>query len=113
MTADCLFCKIVRGEIPSKLVAETESCVAFRDINPVSPVHVLVIPRKHIASLDGAHDPELVGQIVLLAVKIARDEGASAGGYRVVMNTGRDGGQSVDHLHLHLLAGRRMGWPPG
>jgi histidine triad (HIT) family protein len=113
MSADCLFCKISRKEIPAKLVAETESCVAFRDINPQAPVHVLVIPRKHLASLDAAHDPELLGTLMLLAAKVARDEGVASTGYRTVVNTGRDGGQSVDHVHVHLLGGRRLGWPPG
>ena len=113
MNADCLFCKIVHNQIPAKMVAETESCLAFRDINPQAPVHVLVIPREHITSLDQACDAELLGKIALLGAKIARDEGIAGSGYRVVMNNGRDGGQSVDHLHMHVLGGRRLGWPPG
>ena len=113
MSADCLFCKIVRNEIPSKFVAETESCVAFRDINPQAPVHILVVPRDHVASLDTANDSAMLGKVMLLAAKIARDEGLAGRGYRVVINTGSDGGQSVAHLHVHLLGGRRMGWPPG
>ena len=109
----CLFCRIVAGEIPAKLVAETEECVAFRDIDPKAPVHVLVIPRAHVESLDAAKDPALVGRLALLAAKIARDEGIAERGYRTVMNTNADAGQTVFHLHLHLLGGRRLGWPPG
>ncbi|HEX6057367.1 MAG TPA: histidine triad nucleotide-binding protein [Gemmatimonadaceae bacterium] len=109
----CLFCRIVAGEIPAKLVAETEECVAFRDIDPKAPVHVLVIPRAHVASLDAATDPALVGRLALVAAKIARDEGIAESGYRTVMNTNADAGQTVFHLHLHLLGGRRLGWPPG
>jgi histidine triad (HIT) family protein len=113
MSADCLFCRIVRNEIPAKLVAETESCLAFRDINPQAPVHILVIPRAHIPTLDAANDPELLGKVMLLAATIAREQGVTDGGYRTVINTGPDAGQSVGHVHLHLLGGRKMGWPPG
>ena len=113
MADGCLFCRIVRGEIPTKLVAENEHCVAFRDINPQAPVHVLIIPREHVASLDEATDPALVGQLALLAAQIARREGIAARGYRTVFNTNADAGQTVFHLHLHLLGGRRLEWPPG
>jgi histidine triad (HIT) family protein len=111
--ADCLFCRIARGEIPAKLVAETDDCVAFRDIDPKAPTHVLVIPRAHVASLDAADDAALVGKLSLLAARIARDEGIAESGYRTVVNTGAAAGQSVSHLHLHLLGGRAMHWPPG
>jgi histidine triad (HIT) family protein len=113
MSPDCLFCRIVRGEIPATLVAETEDCVAFRDINPQAPVHVLVIPRRHVPSLDALTDPELLGKVGLFAAEIARREGVAASGYRAVINTGEDAGQSVAHLHLHLLGGRKLKWPPG
>ena len=113
MSADCLFCRIIRGEIPAKLVAETADCIAFRDINPQAPVHVLVVPRKHVASLDELRDAELLGRIGLLAAEIARSEGITGSGYRTVINHGSDGGQSVAHLHMHLLGGRKMKWPPG
>jgi len=109
----CLFCRIVRGEIPAKLVAEDEHCVAFRDINPQSPTHVLVVPREHVASLDTASDAALVGRLALMAARIARSEGIAERGYRTVFNTNADAGQTVFHLHLHLLGGRHLGWPPG
>ena len=113
MSDSCLFCRIVRGEIPAKLVAQDDRCVAFRDVNPQAPTHVLVIPRAHIASLDAASDAEILGRMSLMAAQIARDEGIADGGYRTVINTGRDAGQTVFHIHLHLLAGRQMTWPPG
>ena len=113
MADSCLFCRIVRGEIPAKLVAETPECVAFRDINPQAPTHVLVIPREHVASLNEATDPALVGRLSLVAADIARQEGIAEGGYRTVINTGADAGQTVFHIHLHLLGGREMRWPPG
>jgi histidine triad (HIT) family protein len=109
----CLFCRIVRGEIPAKIVAETDECLAFRDINPQAPVHVLVIPREHVASLNEARDPALVGRLALVAADIARREGIAESGYRTVINTNAGAGQTVFHIHLHLLGGRRMGWPPG
>jgi histidine triad (HIT) family protein len=109
----CLFCRIVRGEIPAKVVAETDDCVAFRDINPQAPVHVLVIPREHVASLNEAPDPALVGKLALVAAEIAKREGIADAGYRTVINTNANAGQTVFHIHLHLLGGRRMGWPPG
>ncbi len=113
MSDTCLFCRIVRGEIPTTLIAETEDCVAFRDINPQAPLHVLVIPRAHVASLDAATDAAQIGKLSLLAAEIARQQGVAASGYRTVINTGADAGQTVHHVHLHLLAGRALGWPPG
>lgn len=113
MADDCLFCRIVRGEIPAKLVAENEYCIAFRGIDPRAPVHVLVVPREHVATLSDVRDPALVGRMSLMAAEIARQEGIAAGGYRTVINTNADAGQTVFHLHLHLLGGRSLGWPPG
>ncbi len=110
---DCLFCRIARGEISVPLIAETADCVAFRDIDPKAPVHVLVIPRAHIANLAGADDAALVGKLALLAANVARGEGISDSGYRVVINTNADAGQTVPHLHLHVLGGRKLSWPPG
>jgi histidine triad (HIT) family protein len=113
MATDCLFCRIARGEIPAKLVHESEECVAFRDIDPKAPVHILVIPREHIASLNEARDAALVGRLTMVAAEIAVAEGIAESGYRTVMNTNRDAGQTVFHLHLHLLGGRSLSWPPG
>jgi histidine triad (HIT) family protein len=110
----CLFCKIVEGSSPSTAVYQDELCYAFADINPQAPVHVLVAPREHIVSLadcDG-DDQALLGHLLGAAAEIARAKGL-AKGYRVVINTGADGGQTVDHLHVHLLGGRVLGWPPG
>ena len=112
MAADCLFCRIVRGEIPAKIVREDEHTVAFRDIDPKAPTHVLVIPKEHVASLDEVRDPALVGRLMLVAAEIAQSEGITRG-YRTVVNSGPDAGQSVFHLHLHLLGGRKLTWPPG
>ena len=113
MADDCLFCKIVRREIPAKLVYEGDDCIAFRDIDPKAPVHVLVIPRAHVPSLNEASDPSVVGRLSLVAAEIARQEGVAETGYRTVVNTNRDAGQTVFHLHLHLLGGRSLAWPPG
>ena len=113
MADQCLFCRIVRREIAATLIAETEDCIAFRDINPQAPVHVLVIPRKHVASLNDAADAQLVGRLAIVAAEIAHKEGIADTGYRAVINTNADAGQTVFHMHLHLLGGRRMGWPPG
>jgi len=113
MADDCLFCRVVRKEIPAKLVAADEHSVAFRDINPQAPVHVLVIPKEHVASLDQARDATLLGRLSLMAAEIARKEGISGDGYRTVMNTNSAAGQTVFHVHLHLLGGRDMHWPPG
>lgn len=110
---NCLFCKIARGEIPVQPIAQNDLALAFRDIHPQAPVHVLVIPRRHVASLDETTDGAELGAVMLLAAQVARDEGISASGYRTVMNTGNDGGQTVHHLHVHVLGGRAMGWPPG
>ena len=113
--ADCLFCKIVRREIPGKIVFEDEALLAFEDVNPQAPTHVLIIPKRHIESLNvlEASDDGIVGEIVRRAAAIAKDRGISAGGYRTVFNTNRDAGQTVFHIHLHLLGGRIMTWPPG
>ena len=113
MPESCLFCRIARGEIPAKIVAQTDDYIAFRDVNPQAPVHVLVIPRQHVPSLNETNDAALVGRLVLLAAEIARSEGIAESGYRTVINTNADAGQTVFHIHLHLLGGRRMGWPPG
>jgi histidine triad (HIT) family protein len=113
MADDCLFCKIVRQEIPVKLVFENDRCVAFRDINPQAPTHVLIVPKQHVASLNDATDPALVGALSLAAAEIARAEGIAESGYRTVVNTNGHAGQTVFHLHLHLLGGREMHWPPG
>ncbi len=113
--ADCLFCKIIRREIPGKIVFEDDELLAFEDINPQAPTHVLVIPKRHIDSLNvlDTADDRLVGTMVRRAAVIAKDRGISAGGYRTVFNTNRDAGQTVFHIHLHLLGGRAMAWPPG
>ena len=111
--ADCIFCKIVAGEIPAKLVKRTDRLVAFRDVSPQAPVHVLVIPTEHLASLADVQDGGLLGEMLMLARDIARDEKVAEDGYRVVLNTNKNGGQTVFHLHLHLLGGRRLTWPPG
>ncbi len=113
MADDCLFCRIVRGEIPAKLVFEDDLCIAFRDVNPQAPVHVLVIPREHVASLNQATDANLVGRLLLAGAAIAKQENVADDGYRMVINTNRGAGQTVFHLHAHLLGGRPMGWPPG
>jgi histidine triad (HIT) family protein len=110
---DCLFCRILRKEIPAKIVAENEHCVAFRDINPQAPVHMLVIPREHIASLNETTDAAMIGQLHLMAAQLAKSEGLAERGYRTVINTNAEAGQTVFHIHLHLLGGRRMKWPPG
>lgn len=112
---DCIFCKIAAGEIPSAKVYEDAACVAFNDISPQAPTHVLIIPREHVASLaetDERHC-ETLGQLLLTAARIAREKGFAEDGYRVVVNTNRDGGQTVYHLHVHLLGGRPFVFPPG
>lgn len=113
MANDCLFCRIVKKEIPATIVAENAHCVAFRDINPQAPTHVLVIPRQHVASMNEAKDATMIGQMHMLATQIARSEGLVDRGYRTVINTNADAGQTVFHIHLHLLGGRRFTWPPG
>ena len=113
--ADCLFCKIVAGSVPGDIVARTDRAVAFRDIAPKAPVHVLVIPVEHVPSVGAALDEheELLGHVLLVARDVAQAEGLADRGYRVVLNTGDDAGQSVDHLHAHVLGGRALDWPPG
>lgn len=112
--ADCLFCRIAAGEIPATRVAEDEHCIAFRDIGPQAPVHVLVIPRLHVANMDAAEaTPELMGRVFAMAARVARELGIAERGYRTVLNTNADGGQTVHHLHAHVLGGRSLGWPPG
>jgi histidine triad (HIT) family protein len=112
---DCLFCKIVAGDIPADIVFESDSAVAFRDINPQAPTHVLVIPRRHISTINdlGDEDRSLVGDLYLAAKAIAAEEGIADSGYRAVMNCNEGAGQSVFHIHLHVLGGRGLDWPPG
>ncbi|MCY4263240.1 MAG: histidine triad nucleotide-binding protein [Gammaproteobacteria bacterium] len=112
---DCLFCKIVAGEIPSQKLFQDDDITAFRDINPAAPKHILVIPNRHIASINEAseQDQSLLGKLLLVANQIAEQEGLAEEGFRYVINTGSNGGQTVFHLHLHILGGRQLGWPPG
>jgi histidine triad (HIT) family protein len=114
--ADCLFCKVVAGQIPAKIVKRTDDALAFRDIDPKAPVHVLVIPTKHVAAVRDAKGPDgerLLGRLLAFGAEVASELGLDGDGYRMVTNTGRNAGQSVDHLHLHVLGGRKMTWPPG
>lgn len=113
--SDCLFCRIVAGEVPSTQVAATPRTVAFRDINPAMPTHVLVVPREHIESADHVRTEhgEVIAEMLTTAQAVARSEGLDGRGYRLVLNVGEDALNSVGHLHLHVLGGRRMGWPPG
>ena len=113
MSDSCLFCRIVRGEIPAKIVRQDEHTVAFRDIDPKAPTHVLVIPKTHVPSLNEATDAEMLGRLMLVARSIAEAEGLLTDGYRTVVNTGANAGQTVHHIHLHLLGGRHLSWPPG
>lgn len=115
MAADCLFCKIISREIPGSIVYEDDRVLAFNDINPQAATHVLVVPKRHIASLNDLtpEDDGIVGELVRRAAAIAKERGHAAAGYRVVFNTNRDAGQSVFHIHLHLLGGRSFHWPPG
>ncbi len=112
---ECLFCRILDGEIPADIIYESGTAVAFRDINPQAPTHVLIIPRKHIATINDidAADHEVVGSLYTAAREIALQEGFSEQGYRAVMNCNKAAGQTVFHLHLHLLGGRKLTWPPG
>lgn len=112
---DCIFCKIIDGEIPSTSVFEDERCIAFNDLSPQAPTHILIVPRSHIDSLDTAaeSDSTLLGHLLLTAADIARAKGFATDGYRVVINTNADGGQTVFHLHVHLLGGRPFIFPPG
>jgi len=109
----CLFCKVAAGEIPATIVKRGDGLIAFRDINPQAPTHLLVIPTQHVPSLNDAKDPHLLGRMLGFARDLAREVGVAERGYRVVLNTNPDGGQTVFHLHLHLLGGRAMTWPPG
>ena len=113
--SDCLFCKIINREIPGVIVYEDQRVLAFNDINPQAPTHVLVVPKRHIATLNeiGVEDDQIVGELVRRAAAIAGERGIAAGGFRTVFNTNRDAGQTVFHIHLHLLGGRSMQWPPG
>jgi|SRR5688572_659249 histidine triad (HIT) family protein len=111
--ADCLFCKIASGAIPATVTKRADGMLAFRDINPQAPVHVLVIPTAHLASLNDARDEALLGRLLGFAREVAAAEGLAADGYRVVVNTNANGGQTVLHLHLHVLGGRALRWPPG
>jgi histidine triad (HIT) family protein len=113
--ADCLFCKIIAGEIPATIVYQDERLIALKDINPQASTHVLVIPRRHISSLNEltVEDDALVGEMTRRAAAIAREHGHADRGYRTVFNTNADAGQTVFHIHLHVLGGRRFGWPPG
>lgn len=113
--ADCLFCKIIAGEIPGAVVYQNDRVVAFKDVTPRAPTHVLVVPRRHIASLNdlAEADDALVGEMVRTAAAIAKQNGHAEGGYRTVFNCNADAGQTVFHIHLHLLGGRTMKWPPG
>ncbi len=115
MVSDCLFCRIVAGQIPSTEVASTDLVYAFRDIEPVASTHVLVVPRRHItdASEIQAEDGDLLAEMVMTAQEVAKAEGVAGSGYRLVMNVGEDARNSVPHLHLHVIGGRPMGWPPG
>jgi histidine triad (HIT) family protein len=111
----CLFCKIIAGDVPGNVVHKDESCIVIRDLNPQAPTHVLVIPREHIESLDDAAQKEegLLGHLLRIAARVANEEGHGETGYRTVINTGAGAGQSVFHLHVHVLAGRPLNWPPG
>lgn len=113
--SDCLFCKILDGEIPCDRVYENDHVIAFRDVNPQAPTHILVIPRKHISTVNDltADDKNIVGEMVLAAQAIAKQEGIEDDGYRLIMNCNEGAGQTVFHIHLHILGGRRMNWPPG
>ena len=113
--SDCIFCKIAAGEIPSDKVFEDDSLVGFRDLQPQAPTHIVIIPRKHIETMNdfSEDDSELLAKMLLACRNIAKNEGLSDDGYRIVINCNRDGGQSVFHIHAHVLGGRRMSWPPG
>ncbi len=115
MAENCIFCKIGRGEMKTDLLYESEEILAFNDINPQAPVHILIIPKRHIPKLQNLEksDTPLVGEMVHIATQLAHQQGLEKKGYRLVINCGKHGGQEVDHLHLHLLGGRQMQWPPG
>ncbi len=113
--SDCLFCKIIDRKVPASIVYEDDRVIAFNDINPQGPTHVLVVPKRHITSLNELTpgDDAVIGEVVRRAVAIAKDRGVSVGGFRTVFNTNKDGGQTVFHIHLHLIGGRSLSWPPG
>lgn len=113
--SECIFCRIAAGEVPAEIVWQDEQVVAFKDINPQAPVHVVIIPRKHVSSLAGttSEDTQMLGAILGAAKTVATEQGVSESGYRVVTNCGPDALQTVQHLHFHVLGGRRLGWPPG
>lgn len=113
--SDCLFCKIVKREIPASIVYEDDRLIAFADINPQAPTHLLIVPKRHIATLNDLQgdDDQLVGEMARRAAALAKERGISSGGFRTVFNTNRDAGQTVFHIHLHLLGGRSLAWPPG
>jgi histidine triad (HIT) family protein len=113
--SDCLFCRIIAGEIPGAIVHSDERIVAFKDVNPQAPMHVLIVPRRHVATLNdlSVEDDALVGEMTRVAAALARTNGHADGGYRTVFNCNANAGQTVFHIHLHLLGGRRLGWPPG
>jgi histidine triad (HIT) family protein len=113
--SECIFCRIAAGELPAAIVHETQDVLAFRDVRPQAPRHVLVIPRRHIASVNDLEpgDAQLMGQLLLAAKAVAAAEGVGESGYRLVLNTGAEGGQVVGHIHMHVLGGRQMRWPPG
>lgn len=112
---DCIFCRIAAGTLPANIVYEDEDVVAFKDINPAAPVHLLVIPRKHIVSVNDLADTDLTlaGKLLLTAKRLAAEHGFAENGFRLAMNTNQDAGQTVFHMHLHVLAGRHLAWPPG
>jgi histidine triad (HIT) family protein len=115
LSENCIFCRVARGEIPASTVFEEDDLVAFHDIDPKAPTHVLVIPRRHITSVDALTEADagIAGRLLLAARRVARETGIAEGGFRLVVNTGEEGGQSVDHLHVHVLGGRSLAWPPG
>lgn len=111
--SDCLFCKIVKGEIPAEKVGESDHCIAFNDIAPQAPTHVLVVPKKHFRSMNDMPDGSVLGAMAMLGRSVAKELGIAEEGYRAVINTGENGGQTVHHIHMHILGGRPMKWPPG
>ncbi|MBN4069260.1 histidine triad nucleotide-binding protein [Beggiatoa alba] len=113
--SDCLFCKLINGDIPTDIVYQDDDVFAFRDVNPQAPIHILVIPKQHIATINDTDESHqaVLGKLVLTAKKIAKEQGIADNGYRLVVNCNQDGGQTVFHIHLHLLGGRSLSWPPG
>lgn len=113
MSEHCLFCRIISREVAAEIVAENDDCLAFADASPEAPLHVLVVPKKHVSSLNDVVDAETAGALAMMAAQVAREAGVADSGYRTVINTNGNGGQSVFHLHLHVLGGRKLSWPPG